>query len=111
MSTVYLARDLKHDRQVALKVLRPEVAGALGADRFLKEIGLAARLQHPHILGFLDSGTAGEVLYYAMPYVEGESLRHRLARESQLPIDQAIALSRKSPTRYNTPTTAHRSPR
>jgi eukaryotic-like serine/threonine-protein kinase len=67
MATVYLARDLKHERRVALKVLRPEVAGALGADRFLKEIGLAARLQHPHILGLLDSGTAGEVLYYAMP--------------------------------------------
>jgi serine/threonine protein kinase len=95
MATVYLARDHKHERQVALKVLRPEVAGALGADRFLKEIGLAARLQHPHILGLLDSGTAGEVLYYAMPYVEGESLRHRLDRESQLPVDQAITLTRE----------------
>jgi serine/threonine protein kinase/Flp pilus assembly protein TadD len=95
MATVYLARDLKHERQVALKVLRPEVAGALGADRFLKEIGLAARLQHPHILGLLDSGTAGEVLYYAMPYVEGESLRHRLDRESQLPVYQAITLTRE----------------
>jgi serine/threonine protein kinase len=95
MATVYLARDLKHERWIALKVLRPEVAGALGADRFLKEIGLAARLQHPHILGLLDSGTAGEVLYYAMPYVEGESLRHRLDRESQLPVDQAITLTRE----------------
>ena len=95
MATVYLAQDLKHPRQVALKVLRPEVAGALGADRFLKEIGLAARLQHPHILGLLDSGTAGDVLYYAMPYVEGESLRHRLDRESQLPVDQAITLTRE----------------
>jgi eukaryotic-like serine/threonine-protein kinase len=95
MATVYLAQDLKHPRQVALKVLRPEVAGALGADRFLKEIALAARLQHPHILGLLDSGTAGDVLYYVMPYIDGESLRHRLARESQLPVDQAIVLAQE----------------
>jgi eukaryotic-like serine/threonine-protein kinase len=95
MATVYLARDLKHPRQVALKVLRPEVAGALGADRFLKEIELAARLQHPHILGLLDSGTAGDVLYYVMPYVEGESLRHRLDRESQLQVDVAVTIARE----------------
>ena len=95
MATVYLAQDLKHPRQVALKVLRPEVAGALGADRFLKEIELAARLQHPHILGLLDSGTAGDVLYYVMPYVEGESLRHRLDRESQLRVDAAITIARE----------------
>ena len=95
MATVYLAQDLKHPRQVALKVLRPEVAGALGADRFLKEIELAARLQHPHILGLLDSGTAGDVLYYVMPYVEGESLRHRLDRESQLPVDAAVTIARE----------------
>ena len=95
MATVYLARDLKHPRQVALKVLRPEVAGALGADRFLKEIELAARLQHPHILGLLDSGTAGDVLYYVMPYVEGESLRHRLDRESQLQVDAAVTIARE----------------
>ncbi len=95
MATVYLAQDLKHPRQVALKVLRPEVAGALGADRFLKEIELAARLQHPHILGLLDSGTAGDVLYYVMPYVEGESLRHRLDRESQLSVDAAVTIARE----------------
>src|ERR1044071_9605759 len=95
MATVYLAQDLKHPRQVALKVLRPEVAGALGADRFLKEIALAARLQHPHILGLLDSGTAGDMLYYVMPYVEGESLRHRLDRESQLPVDAAVTIARE----------------
>jgi serine/threonine-protein kinase len=95
MATVYLAQDLKHPRQVALKVLRPEVAGALGADRFLKEIELAARLQHPHILGLLDSGSAGDVLYYVMPYVEGESLRHRLDRESQLQVDAAVTIARE----------------
>jgi len=95
MATVYLAQDLRHPRQVALKVLRPEVAGALGADRFLKEIELAARLQHPHILGLLDSGTAGDVLYYVMPYVEGESLRQRLDRESQLPVGAAVTIARE----------------
>jgi serine/threonine-protein kinase len=95
MATVYLARDLKHPRQVALKVLRPEVAGALGADRFLKEIELVSRLQHPHIVGLLDSGTVGDLLYYVMPYIDGESLRHRLDRESQLPLDQAITLARE----------------
>ncbi len=95
MATVYLARDLRHPREVALKVLRPEVAGALGADRFLKEIELAARLQHPHILGLLDSGTAGDLLYYVMPYVEGESLRHRLDRESQLQVDAAVTIARE----------------
>ena len=95
MATVYLAQDLKHPRQVALKVLRPEVAGALGADRFLKEIELAARLQHPHILGLLDSGTAGDLLYYVMPYVEGESLRDRLDRESQLQVDAAVTIARE----------------
>src|SRR4029450_3178537 len=87
MATVYLAQDLKHPRQVALKVLRPEVAGALGADRFLQEVALVSRLQHPHILGLLDSGWGGDVLYFVMPYIEGESLRHRLDRESQLPMD------------------------
>ena len=98
MATVYLAQDLKHPRQVALKVLRPEVAAALGAERFLREIELAARLQHPHILGLLDSGTAGGVLYYVMPYVEGESLRHRLDRESQLPLDDAVPSPGKWPS-------------
>ncbi len=95
MATVYLAEDLKHHRKVAIKVLRPELAQILGAERFLKEIELAARLQHPNILGLLDSGTAGDVMYYVMPYIKGESLRHRLDRDSQLPMDQAIALARE----------------
>ena len=79
MATVYLAEDLRHDRKVALKVLRPELAATLGAERFLREIQIAAQLQHPHILPLLDSGEAGGLLYYVMPYVEGESLRERLA--------------------------------
>jgi eukaryotic-like serine/threonine-protein kinase len=95
MATVYLAQDLKHPRQVAIKVLRSEVVGALGADRFLKEIEVVSRLQHPHILGLLDSGSAGDVFYYVMPYIDGESLRHRLSQESQLAVDQAIALAQE----------------
>jgi serine/threonine-protein kinase len=75
MATVYLAEDLKHHRKVAVKVLRPDLAVALGADRFLREIEVAARLQHPHILGVLDSGDAQGFFYYVMPYVEGETLR------------------------------------
>jgi serine/threonine-protein kinase len=78
MATVYLAQDLKHDRLVAFKVLRPELAAVLGAERFLREIRLTAALQHPHILPLLDSGETAGVLYYVMPYVEGESLRQRL---------------------------------
>src|SRR3954470_24480493 len=78
MACVYLARDLKHDRLVALKVLRPELALALGRDRFLREIQLVARLQHPHILPLFDSGEAADQLWYTMPYVDGESLRQRL---------------------------------
>src|SRR3970040_1501661 len=85
MATVYLARDLRHDRDVALKVLQPELAAALGKDRFLREIALSARLDHPHVLPLLDSGEAGGFLYYVMPYVRGESLRDRLKRERQLP--------------------------
>src|SRR4030095_4941133 len=95
MATVYLAQDLKHPRQVALKVLRPELAGALGPERFLREIATASRLPHPHILALLDSGTADHLLYYVMPYVEGESLRQRLDRETQLPVEQAVALARE----------------
>jgi eukaryotic-like serine/threonine-protein kinase len=95
MATVYLARDLKHPRQVAIKVLRSEVVGALGADRFLREIEVVSRLQHPHILGLFDSGTAGDFLYYVMPYVDGESLRQRLIRESQLPVDNAVIIARE----------------
>jgi serine/threonine protein kinase/tetratricopeptide (TPR) repeat protein len=90
MATVYLAQDVKHDRVVALKVLHPDLAVALGPDRFLREIRLAARLNHPHILPLFDSGDADGLLYYVMPYVEGESLRERLDREQQLPVDEAV---------------------
>src|SRR2546427_9749901 len=93
MATVYLARDLKHDRAVALKVLRPELAAVLGIERFLSEIRVTAHLQHPHILPLFDSGQAGGLIYYVMPYVEGESLRQRLEREKQLPIDEAVSLT------------------
>src|SRR3989475_8879964 len=86
MATVYLTHDLRHDRRVAVKVLRPEVTTAIGAERFLREIKVAARLQHPHILPLHDSGVAGDSLYYVMPYVAGETLRARLQRERQLPL-------------------------
>src|SRR6478672_966166 len=94
MASVYLARDLKHDRLVALKVLRPELALAVGADRFLREIQTAARLSHPGILPLYDSGDADGLLYFAMPYVEGESLRDRLLREERLPVDEAVRIAR-----------------
>ncbi|HXV17391.1 MAG TPA: protein kinase, partial [Gemmatimonadaceae bacterium] len=90
MATVYLAQDCKHDRTVALKVLHSDLAASLGSDRFLREIKLAARLNHPHILPLFDSGEADGFLYYVMPYVEGESLRERLEREKQLPVDEAV---------------------
>ncbi|HEY7637658.1 MAG TPA: protein kinase [Gemmatimonadales bacterium] len=93
MATVYLARDLRHRRPIALKVLHPELAYALGADRFLREIELAANLTHPHILPLHDSGEAAGLLYYIMPYVEGESLRDRLRRETQLPVDEAVRIA------------------
>jgi eukaryotic-like serine/threonine-protein kinase len=95
MATVYLARDLKHERPVALKVLHPELAAALGPQRFLREIRIAAKLTHPHILPVHDSGEAGGLLYYAMPFVEGESLRARLQREVQLPVDHATRIGRE----------------
>ena len=93
MATVYLARDLKHDRFVALKVLRPEIAAAIGASRFLQEIKTTANLQHPHILGLLDSGENDQQLWYVMPFIDGESLRARLDREKQLPVDDAVRLA------------------
>src|SRR5688500_1317502 len=96
MATVWLARDLRHDRPVALKVLHPELAATLGPERFLREIKLAARLQHPHILSVYDSGDAGGRLWFTMPYVEGESLRDRLRRERQLPIVDAVRLTRET---------------
>jgi len=95
MALVYLARDTRHERFVALKTLRPEIAIALGRERFLREIKLAARLQHPNILPVYDSGDAGGTLYYVMPYVEGESLRDRLDREPQLPVDDALQIARE----------------
>jgi TolB-like protein/tRNA A-37 threonylcarbamoyl transferase component Bud32 len=93
MATVYLARDARHDRQVAIKVLRPELAVSIGSDRFLREIKVAAHLQHPNILALYDSGEAGRYLYYVMPFVEGESLRARLDREEQLPLADAVQLA------------------
>jgi eukaryotic-like serine/threonine-protein kinase len=92
MATVYLAEDLRHNRQVAVKVLRPELAATLGPERFLREIRLTAALQHPHILPLLDSGEVDGFLYYVMPYVEGESLRDRLVRQGELPVHEAVKL-------------------
>src|SRR5687767_7110668 len=94
MATVYLAHDLRHDRPVAIKVLHPELAAALGSERFLSEIKTTARLQHPHILPLLDSGAADGQLFYVMPYVSGETLRSRLERERQLPIADAVRIRR-----------------
>src|SRR6059036_3669077 len=93
MATVFLAEDVKHRRPVAIKVLHAELAAALGAERFLREIEIAARLQHPHILPLYDSGAAGGVLYYVMPYVEGESLRDRLDRDKQLGLEDALRIA------------------
>jgi eukaryotic-like serine/threonine-protein kinase len=95
MSVVYLAEDLRHKRHVAIKVVKPELAAMLGAARFLREIEIAATLQHPNILPLYDSGESGGVLYYVMPFIEGESLRQRLDRETQLPVDVALALTRE----------------
>src|SRR4026209_1366981 len=100
MASAYLAPDLKHDRKVALKVLRPELAAMLGADRFVQEVRTTAQLQHPHILPLYDSGKTAaaqpgdmEFLYYVMPYVQGESLRQMLDRELQLGIDEAVKIT------------------
>src|SRR5213079_3122162 len=95
MATVYLAFDVKHHPKVAVKVLRPELAAALGGDRFTREIETAAQFQHPHVLPLLDSGEASGFLYYVMPYVEGESLRDRLVRERQLPVEEALIIARE----------------
>ena len=94
MATVYLAEDVRHGRKVAVKVLRPEITAMLGPDRFLREIDIAAKLAHPHILPLYDSGNAGGILYYVMPFVEGESLRSRLDREGALPVTDAIRIVR-----------------
>jgi len=93
MATVYLGEDLKHHRSVAIKVLDPELAAVIGAERFLREIEVAARLNHPHILPLHDSGSADDLLYYVMPYAEGESLRQRLEREKQLPLADALRIA------------------
>src|SRR5881409_2596425 len=94
MATVWLAHDLKHDRPVALKVLRPELAAVLGPERFLREVLIAAHLTHPHIIPLYDSGEVDGFMYYVMPYVEGESLRNRLTHEQQLPVEQAVQIAR-----------------
>src|SRR5689334_16257524 len=103
MATVYLAHDLRNQRQVAIKVLNPELGLSIGADRFLSEIRVTANLQHPNLLPLFDSGTTANdpehsdgsaFLYYVMPYVEGETLRHRLDRERQLPIDEALRIAK-----------------
>jgi TolB-like protein len=96
MATVFLAHDLKHKRPVALKVLLPELAASLGPDRFHREIEIAARLQHPHILTVLDSGEAAGQLWFTMPFVEGQSLRDRLSREQQLPVEDALRIAREA---------------
>jgi serine/threonine-protein kinase len=95
MATVFLAEDLRHRRSVALKVLDPRLAASLGTARFLREIEIAARLVHPHILGLLDSGEAEGLLYYVMPYVPGDSLRARLTREKELPVDVTVRVLRE----------------
>ncbi len=95
MATVYVAEDVKHRRRVALKVLKPELAAVIGADRFLREIETTAKLQHPHILPLHDSGVVEGTAFYVMPYVEGESLRDRLRRDTQLPVDDAVRIARE----------------
>jgi serine/threonine protein kinase len=95
MATVYLAEDLKHGRKVAIKMLHPELSAVIGGERFLTEIKTTASLQHPHILGLIDSGDADGLLYYVMPFIEGETLRGRLIREKQLPVDDAVRLTRE----------------
>src|SRR5437868_2494909 len=96
MATVYLAKDIRHDRDVAIKVLHPDLGAALGSERFLSEIKTTAKLQHPHILPLLDSGDADGLLYYVMPYVTGETLRDRLEREGQLSINEAIRIAKET---------------
>ena len=96
MATVFLAEDVKHHRRVAIKVLRAELSATLGTERFLREIELAAKLQHPHIVPVYDSGTANGVLYYVMPYVEGESLRDLMQREGRVPLARAAEIIREA---------------
>ena len=96
MATVYLAKDLKHNRNVALKVMKPELAVVVVAERFLAEIETTANLQHPHILPLFDSGEADSFLYYVMPFIDGETLRDKLNRETRLGIEEAVKITRGS---------------
>ena len=96
MATVYLAEDLKHDRKVAIKVLKPELAAVLGTERFVVEIKTNAAMSHPHILPLFDSGTADGFLYYVMPYIEGETIRDKLNRETQFGVDEAVRIAREA---------------
>src|SRR5438477_12445352 len=98
MAVVYLARDLRHERAVAVKVLRPEISAEIGAERFLREIKMAAGLTHNHILPVFDSGEAGGLLYYVMPNMEGQSLRHKLDDERQLSLEDALRIARQVAT-------------
>jgi serine/threonine-protein kinase len=109
MATVYLAHDLRHERHVALKVLHPELGAGAGPERFLREIRVTARLDHPHILPVHDSGEAAGLLWYTMPYVEGESLRQRLERGGALPADEAVRLACESADALAAMATAHAS--
>ena len=93
MATVYLAEDFKHERKVAVKVLKPELAAVLGADRFVVEIKTTAALQHPHILPLFDSGTADGFLFYVMPFIAGETLRAKLDRETQVGVEEAVKIA------------------
>ena len=95
MATVYLAEDLRHDRKVAIKVLKPELAAVLGAERFVVEIKTTAALSHPHILPLFDSGTADGFLFYVMPYIKGETIREKLNRETQFGVDEAVRIARE----------------
>jgi serine/threonine-protein kinase len=95
MASVFLAEDTRHDRWVAIKVLKPELAATIGAERFLREIHIAAQLHHPHILGLIDSGEADGLLYYVMPYVSGESLRGKIEREGALTVVESVRLFRE----------------
>src|SRR5687767_3270472 len=99
MATVFLATDVRHERQVAIKVLHPDLAATIGAERFEREIKLAAKLQHPHILGLIDSGEANGLFYYVMPFIQGESVRDKLDREKQLGVDEAIQITLRSEER------------
>jgi serine/threonine-protein kinase len=95
MATVFLARDLRHDREVAVKVLHPDLAASIGKDRFLREVQITARLSHPHILPLLDSGEQDGLLFYVMPFVSGETVRARLSRSGALPLDEAVSIARE----------------